>query len=309
MATLKVYPSSYTDGMSKGVLSNPTNGYADDGNLCTIVADDRNDINVLTYAGFDFSAIDAGSQINSVTVMIEISMSVTGTTDFTTIQAYKSGIAVGSAQDTGEPSSLTLVSTSNTGTWTESELESISVVYTNDRSNLTTECTISIDYVAVEVDYTPGSPVTINVPTATASATALTPTISVTSNVNISVPVATASLSGLAPTIEYDMKISVPVATASATALAPSVGVFATVNAPTATASMTAYVPRVASAIEVAYLDNLQDLYVNGEIIEGSVVELSSGGNMTVVEIIEGSVFELSATGVLTVISFTEGGN
>ena len=51
----------------------------------------------------------------------------------------------------------------------------------------------------------------------------------------------------------------------------------------------------------------LQDLYLKGEIVEGSKVSLSNLGVLTVIEIVEGDTFNLSPTGVLTVNTFIEG--
>lgn len=58
----------------------------------------------------------------------------------------------------------------------------------------------------------------------------------------------------------------------------------------------------------VMRMDSLLNLYIRGDLIEGSKVSLSNLGELTVVEIIEGSTFNLSSIGVLTVNTITEGG-
>lgn len=54
-------------------------------------------------------------------------------------------------------------------------------------------------------------------------------------------------------------------------------------------------------------LTNTRHLIVDGELIEGTSVNLDSVGNLEVVELIEGDTVAMDATGVLTVISIEEG--
>lgn len=84
----------------------------------------------------------------------------------------------------------------------------------------------------------------ISVPVATASASALVPTVTATgADQTVSPPAATASASGPVPTVQ--LRISPAAATASASALTPTVTAASTVSPPAATAAASAPVPTV----------------------------------------------------------------
>lgn len=155
MATTTFYPSSYGTVLSKGTFTSPTNAYADNTTYAELASLDRNDINSVYYAGFDFSSISAGSTINSVTVEAQYHYSTTGVTDFLTLQARKSATPVGTASNnTSEPTTDYIHQNSNTGSWTQAELSTLDVYITWDRPNVTTAATIYFDYISVTVDYT-----------------------------------------------------------------------------------------------------------------------------------------------------------
>ena len=103
---------------------------------------------------FDFSAIPAGSTINSISVEVQYKLSTTASAATLTLQAQNSGALSGTAAtSTAEPTTDTIWTNSTTGTWTYNDLTNLQVLLRVRRTS-TTACNYSIDYLAANVNYT-----------------------------------------------------------------------------------------------------------------------------------------------------------
>lgn len=92
------------------------------------------------------------------------------------------------------------------------------------------------------------SPYTVTVPVVTAAATAVLP--ATTTTYTATVPVATAAATAVAPATKSPYVVSMPVATAAATAVAPSTKATYTVTVPVATATCVAVNPTMATVVD-----------------------------------------------------------
>lgn len=155
MATATIYPTSHTLGTNGSNFVNPTNLYTDNGVYATVTQTTKSTTSQIYLESFNYSAIPSGATINSLTVNVERKMSGTTSIQSVAIQAYKSTTAVGTkGTSTAEPTTDTVYSNANTGTWSYADLANLRVLLENIRGNSTVACTISYDYVSVTVNYT-----------------------------------------------------------------------------------------------------------------------------------------------------------
>lgn len=156
MASVTLYPSSYTLGTNGANFTNPGNMYSDNGVYATVTATVKSTTSQIYLEGFNYSAIPAGSTINSITINVDRKMSGTTSIQSVAIQAYKSTTAMGTkATSTAEPTTDTVFSNATTGTWVYADLANLRVLLEDIRGNSTVACTISYDYVSATVNYTP----------------------------------------------------------------------------------------------------------------------------------------------------------
>lgn len=156
MASVTLYPSSYTLGTNGANFTNPGNMYSDNGVYATVTATVKSTTSQIYLTTFNYSAIPAGSTINSITINVDRKMSGTTSIQSVAIQAYKSTTAMGTkATSTAEPTTDTVFSNATTGTWVYADLANLRVLLEDIRGNSTVACTISYDYVSATVDYTP----------------------------------------------------------------------------------------------------------------------------------------------------------
>ena len=152
MATVKLFPSA--NSISSGsTWTNPQNLYADDG-VYAVTPGARNanwDI-----FGQSFGAnIPVGAIINSVIIEAQYRLSTTASASTLSMFAQKSGVQEGTAWSSGsEPTTDTIVTHADTGTWTAEELNSGFEILFRVRRTSNTACNYSIDYLAVTIDYT-----------------------------------------------------------------------------------------------------------------------------------------------------------
>jgi hypothetical protein len=154
------FPQSYYDAATDADISfvNPTNAYSDDGQYVTAQTTKRSANDYIEYYNFGMG-IPAGATINSVTFEVEWKCSTTASILSMSCQLYKNRAAVGSAiTNSAEPTTDTIQSSSNSGTWSVSELNGNTI---NDlclrisvsRGATNTNGDILIDYVKVTVNY------------------------------------------------------------------------------------------------------------------------------------------------------------
>ncbi|HAM62115.1 MAG TPA: hypothetical protein DCP62_00145 [Erysipelotrichaceae bacterium] len=155
MPSVTLYPSSHTLGTNGANFLNPTNLRANDGIYATVTQTAKNTTSQIYLEAFDASSIPSGSTINSIIVNVERKMSSTSSIQSVAIQAYKASVAMGTkTTNTTEPSTDTVLSNSNTGSWSFADLPNLRVLLENIRGNSTAACTVSYDYVSITVDYT-----------------------------------------------------------------------------------------------------------------------------------------------------------
>lgn len=136
--------------------TNPGNVYADDNTYAT-AAPGKNSTVSMTASGFGFD-IPPGAEILSVTIEGEYRVSTTASNATYRMQARYNGTARGTQySDASEPTSDTIRTDNNTGTWTAQELNSslLQVQVDAVRGNSNTAVTFYLDYVAVTVEYLP----------------------------------------------------------------------------------------------------------------------------------------------------------
>lgn len=153
MPILKIYPTTITTS-SGSSWTTPNNAKANDSAYAITPGSRNNNWDIIGTA-FDYSSIPAGSTINSITVEVEYKLSRTASAATLTLQAQKSTTLSGTAAtSTAEPTTDTVWTNSNTGTWTYADLTNLRVLFRVRRTS-STACNYSIDYIAANVDYTP----------------------------------------------------------------------------------------------------------------------------------------------------------
>lgn len=155
MPSVTLFPSSHTLGTNGANFLNPVNLRVNDGIYATVTQTVKNTTSQIYLEAFDASSIPSGSTINSIIVNVERKMSSTSSIQSVAIQAYKASVAMGTkTTNTTEPTTDTVLSNSNTGSWAYADFTNLRVLLENIRGNSTAACTVSYDYVSVTVDYT-----------------------------------------------------------------------------------------------------------------------------------------------------------
>lgn len=264
MAIIKLYPSSIS---TVRAWTNANNALTDDSVYATTNGT-RNSNHDIIGSGFDLSSIPDGSTINSVALEVKYKLSTTSSTWTGTLSAVKNGsLDNGTAiTTTTEPTVNTVWRNTGTGSYTKDTLAQLEVLFRVRRSSFTS-CTYSVDYLAIEVDYT----------------------VPVPETVNINVPVSIVTAQSLAPdiSIKYPIMVQAPVSNATTTMLTPfreSISKLMTID----------------SLLNLAVLDEIVEGAVVNldkygvltivEIIEGSTFNLSSTGVLTINSVTEGVV-------------------
>lgn len=253
MATITKYPQSYGTGWT-----NPVRALSDDGSYATL-AFPKSSYTYNYYYNFDFQ-VPTGATINSITIESQYKLSTTSSTA-TYVMACTQGTTVKGTQysDTSEPTSDTVRTTTNCGTWTVADLNSnlssgFNIRIGGTRGSSNTAVTGSVDYVKATIDYTLNADVTSVVAGATADANA--PAVSATRFTAVESVLASATASAAAPTVTAVDPINASVVTvtaeAIAEAIAPSVSIAATVTTVTANATAAGVAPSVTATQSVS---------------------------------------------------------
>ena len=150
MASVKLYPSTISTVLE---WTTPDNAKADDGVYATTKGT-RNSNHDIIGSGFDLSSIPSGSTINSVTVEVQYKLDRVTSSWIGTLQAQKSGTISGeAATTTAYPTTDTVWTNANTGTWTYADLANLQVLFRIRKTTILSRLW-SVDYLAVTVDYT-----------------------------------------------------------------------------------------------------------------------------------------------------------
>ena len=163
MAILK-YPQSYYDaGLDPDVtFIDPTNAYSDDGSDSVAETTKKNSSDYIEYYNFDMQ-IPTEAAISSVTLEVEWKCSTAASILDMACQLYRNGTAMGTAITcSSEPTSNTAQSTTDTGTWSASQLNGntqndLAARITVNRGDINTDGNVLWDYVKITVDYTSSS--------------------------------------------------------------------------------------------------------------------------------------------------------
>lgn len=155
MATASSDPSSIA---SAGTWSTTTNVYSSNDTYATNTGSVQNTEYPFDVSGFDFSGIPTGATINTVTVTIESKASNANRAQI------KGELYDGVTAITGSLALTTITSTSDvtrtfnpTPTLAQLKSSTLQVRVTNKRT-ASQACTTSVDYVKIDVDYTPPLP-------------------------------------------------------------------------------------------------------------------------------------------------------
>jgi len=159
------------------------------------------------YYNFDFQ-VPTGATINSITIETRYKLSTNASTA-TFVMAATAGTTVRGTEysDTSEPTTDTVRTTTNVGTWTVEELNSnlssgFNIRIGGTRGSSNTAVTGSVDYVKATVDYTPAAVnATITGVAATSSADLIEPTLYVEASRSISAPIMEAGATSQVPSV------------------------------------------------------------------------------------------------------------
>lgn len=143
--------------------TNPNNGQADDGVYAT-AAPGKNGTFSTRWKTFGFdSIIPSGSTISNVTVNYQYKASTTASVGTMNMLANVSGVDQTNHADTSEPAADTTITTDITAdrAWTRTDLldANFKIYLGAQRGNSNTIVTFSLDFVSVQVTYTPPTPV------------------------------------------------------------------------------------------------------------------------------------------------------
>lgn len=167
--TLKQVRGSAVDATTSAKWTWSTTSNAVDGTYgtnnatyATATSNNRNATDYIEIGGFDgagkFGDIPAGATINSVTIKVRHYESNTGLFDYVNVQPFESSTPIGTAQAATLVTTATTYSTTAfTPTLAQLQSTSFTIRVEIDRPNITTSCTFYLDYVDIEVDYTPAA--------------------------------------------------------------------------------------------------------------------------------------------------------
>jgi hypothetical protein len=162
--TTRFPTANETIGGASGAWTNPTNAHADDGTNYATAAPGKNQTYENRWGTFGFdSLIPSGATINSVKILAEYNVSTTASIAQLQAQATVAGTDCPTSvlTHTTEPTTDTVATFDVTScrSWTRDDLTdaNFKVRVGGRRGNSNTAVTFSLDYVTVEVDYTPAA--------------------------------------------------------------------------------------------------------------------------------------------------------
>lgn len=162
MPTITKMPHS--NGVTSGTpFSNPTNAYVNDGNLATVTSTAKN--TTVTehdwgFPGITTGEIPDGSTIDAVRIVARVGLTGTGTNVLVGLNGTANGSVDNGTEQTHTTANFDIL------TYTYNNLPNLADLRTADfyegnvryrRGNTTTSITAQVDYLMLEVDYTPGA--------------------------------------------------------------------------------------------------------------------------------------------------------